>query len=408
VSAFAVPRRLTVDVHLPLAFTAAAIVAIGPHPIVASVVAAAALAVVWRRRDELQPAPLVVLAATFALAEVWVSVVRGAHGDLDPRVVYDPEGHSLLHGTYPHSPYPVGAVGLFALEALAGGSVHHANALLMVPFQVLAVAALARRPWVAAAVAIWPANLFFWQFRFDLVAAAAIAVGIALARRNRWHAAGWGLGLGGAVKWTPALTALGLLAWLVAQRRTRDALRHATGTAGALLLANVPVFALAFKAAAAPHRAQAARGITGESLPYLPLRLLGLAQPPRHYYGEATVAGWANTTAGVCQLLAVGALIALAARAPDAKTAIARAALAPAAFLLANRIFSPQFFVVVLVCCACALRTRVVLPLALLAVATTANAVLFPGLTGASSATWTAVSAVALVPAAAAVAVLAR
>jgi len=80
----------------------------------------------------------------------------------------------------------------------------------------------------------------------------------------------------------------------------------------------------------------------------------------------------------------------------------------PAAFLLTNRIFSPQFFVVVLVCCACALRRRIVIPALLLAVATTANAVLFPGLAGSSSPTWTAVSALALLPSTAALIVLAR
>jgi hypothetical protein len=408
VTAFAVPRRRSIDVHLPLAVAAATTVAAGSHPLADSIVAAGALAVTWSRRDELLPLPLLALAGAFALAQIFVSLARGAHGDLDPRVVYDPEGQALLHGTFPHSPYPVGAVVLFALEGLLGGSLHQANALLMVPFQVLVVAALVRRPWVAAAIAIWPANAFFWQFRFDLVPAAAIAVGVALAHRERWHAAGWVLGLGAAVKWTPALTAISLVAWLLARHRTRDALRHAAGTAAALLLANVPVFVLAFTAAAAPYRAQAVRGITGESLPYLPLRLLGIAQPPHHYYGEAAVPGWTDTAAGLCQLLAVGALVVLAARAALAETAFARAALAPAAFLLSNRVFSPQFFVVILVCCACAIRKRVLIPAALLAVATTANALLFPGLTGAASSTWTPVSALALLPAAAAVAVLAR
>ncbi len=407
-TALAVPRRVAVDVHLPLAIAAAVAVALGAHPIVDSLVAAGALAITWSRRDELHPLPLLALAGAFALAQICVSLARGAHGDLDPRVVYDPEGHTLLHGTFPRSPYPVGAVGVFALEALLGGSVHQANALLMVPFQVLAVAALLRRPWVAAAVAIWPANTFFWQFRFDLVPAAAIAVGIALARRERWHAAGWALGLGAAVKWTPALTAIAVAAWLLTHRRTRDALRHAAGATAALLFANLPVFALAFAAAAAPYRAQAARSITGESLPHLPLRLLGLAQPPRHYYGAAAVAGWANTAAGLCQLLAAGALVVLAARSPRAETAFARAALGPAAFLLANRVFSPQFFVVVLVCCACAIRSRVLVPAVLLATATTANTILFPGLASAASSTWTPVSALALLSAAAAVAVLAR
>jgi len=406
VSTATLTRRI--DVHLPLAAAAAAIVAASGHPILGACAAASALAAAWRRRDELELAPLLVLAAALALAELFVSAARGYHGDLDPRTVYDPEGRTLLAGTYPRSPYPVGAVGLFGLEALLGGSTHQANAFLMVPFQLLSVAALSRRMWVAAAVAIWPANLFFWEFRFDLVAAAAIAVGIALARRCRWHAAGWALGLGAAVKWSPALTALALVAWLLAQRRTRDAVRHAAGAAAAILLANVPAFMLAFDAAAAPYRAQSARGITGESLPYLPLRALGLAHPARHFYGATAVPAWANTAASVSQVAAVASLIVLVLRTADSETALARAALVPAAFLLTNRIFSPQFFVVVLVCCACALRRRIVIPALLLAVATTANAVLFPGLAGSSSPTWTAVSALALLPSAAALIVLAR
>lgn len=407
-SAAVLPRRLAVDAHMPLAVAAAAIVAVGAHPVVEAGVAAAALALAWRRRGELELAPLLVLAAALALAEIAVSAARGFHGDLDPRVVYDGQGAALLHGTYPRSPYPVGAVALFGLEALLGGSANQANALLMVPFQLLSVGALGRRPWVAAAVAIWPANAFFWQFRFDLVPAAAIAVGILLARRGRWHAAGWALGAGAVVKWTPGLTALALVAWLVVQHRSRDAVHHAAGAVAAVLLANLPAFALAFAAAAAPYRAQSARAITGESLPYLPLRLFGLAQPPRHFYGAAAVAGWANTAAVVVQLASVAALVVLAARAPVVETALARAALVPAAFLLTNRIFSPQFFVVIVVGCACALRGRIAVPVSLLAVGTTANAVLFPGLAGSGSSTWTLVSALALLPSAAAVAVLAR
>jgi hypothetical protein len=393
---------------MQLAAAAAATVALAGHAIVGAAVAAVALAAAWRRRDELEPAPLLVLAASFALAQALASVTRGAQTGLDPHAVYDPEGHALLHGTYPHSPYPVGAVVLFALEALLGGSAHHANAFVMAPLQVLTVAALLRRPWVAAAVALWPANAFFWQYRFDLAAAAAIAAGIVLARRGRWGAAGCVLGIGAAAKWTPGLTAVALVGWLLAQRRTRDAARHAAGTAAVLLLANAPVFALAFDAAAAPYRAQTARGITGESLPYLPLRLLGLAQAPRHYYGAAAVPAWANAAAGPAQLVSVAALVALATRSAHLETALARAALAPAAFLLANRIFSPQFFVVILVCCAAAARRRVLVPALLLGVATTANALLFPGLAGSASPTWAAVSALALLPAVAAVVVLAR
>ena len=362
--------------------------------------------------------PLLALAAAVDLTLLAVHLVRGVHGDADPRLVYDPEGRALLHGTYPASPYPAGAVGLFALESLLGGSARDANALLMVPFHVLETAALflLRTRWsgvLAAGVALWPANAYFWQFRFDLVPAAAVVGGVALARHGRWHAAGWALGAGAAVKWTPALTALALAAWLVGRRRHREAVRLALGAAIPFLAASLPAFVLAARAAAAPYRAQAVRGLTGESLPYLPLRLLGLARAPRHYYGPAHVPSWTTSAAAAAQLLAVGVFLVLAARAPDARGALGRAALAPAAFLLSNRIFSPQFFVVVLACSACAAalvlsrRRDVLLVSTLLGVATAANAVLYPGLAGAGEAAWTTVSALALLPAAAAVALLA-
>jgi len=362
--------------------------------------------------------PLLALAAAADLALLAVRVVQGVHGDADPRLVYDPEGRALLHGTYPGSPYPAGAVGLFALETLLGGSARDANALLMVPFHLLETAALflLRTRWsgrLALGVALWPANAFFWEFRFDLVPAAAVVAGVALARHGRWHAAGWAFGAGAAVKWTPGLTALALAAWLVGRRRHREAVRLALGAAIPFLATNLAAFGLAPHAAAAPYRAQAVRGITGESLFYLPLRLLGLARSARHYYGPALVPSWTTTAAAVAQLLVLGAVVVLAARAPNARGALGRAALAPAAFLLANRIFSPQFFVVVLACCACASalvlsrRRDVLLVSTLLAVATAANAVLYPGLAGADEATWTSVSALALLPAAAAVALLA-
>jgi hypothetical protein len=175
----------------------------------------------------------------------------------------------------------------------------------------------------------------------------------------------------------------------------------------------MPAFALAPHAAAAPYRAQSARAITGESLPYLPLRLLGLAAPGRRYYGVAQVPPWAAGAAVAVQVLVVGTLLVLAALAPTARTALGRAALAPAAFLLANRVFSPQFFVVVLACCACAAalllarRRDVGVVVALLAAATAANAVLYPGLAGAAEPVWTAASALALLPASAVVAYLA-
>ena len=89
----------------------------------------------------------------------------------------------------------------------------------MIPFKALAVAAIwslrtRPAPWLAALVALWPANAYYWEFKFDLVPAALLAAGLALAWQERWTLAGIALGLGTAAKWTPALAFVALGAWL--------------------------------------------------------------------------------------------------------------------------------------------------------------------------------------------------
>ena len=419
-------RALAADPHAALALAAALLLAgeslrldrTALGPLLEAVVVAGALAAAWRGRDSLRLAPLLALGVSFQLAWVAIHLGLGVRGDPDPRLVYPAEGNALRHGAYPPSPYPPGAVGLFAVETwLGGGAARTANAFLMVPFQAAAVAGawlLRTRwsAWLAAFVALWPANLFFWEFRFDLVPAAAIAAGIALAWRERWASAGFALGIGALAKWTPGLTALALALWLLASHRTRAARRYVLGFAIPVVLVNVPLFLIDPHDASSPYRAQSVRGITGESLPYLPLRLLGLADPPRHYSGDASVPGWSKTAAAVLQALVVVALLVLAARAQRPASALALAALVPPAFLLTNRIFSPQFFVVVVVgvAAAAALVARsqreLLVVTGAVAAAAVANATLYPRLYAASG--WIWVSAAALLPAAAAVARLAR
>jgi hypothetical protein len=386
-------------------------------PLAEGAIAGTALAAAWSRRESLRLAPLLVLSAAFQIAWVGIHLRLGVHGDSDPRVVYTPEGNAALNGRFPLSPYPPGAVGLFAVETWLGrGSAVTANALLMVPFQAALVAAVwllrtRSSRWLAACIALWPLDTFFWEFRFDLVPAAALAAGVALAHRGRWHTAGWVLGLGALAKWTPALTAVALVAWLVRARRTRDAGRHAAGFALPLLLVNVPLLLVNARDTLSPYRGQSPRQITGESLPYLALRVMHLATPARHYYGAAHVPHWSNAAAALAQGFFVAAVGVNAALAPRAQVALGVAALLPAAFLLTNRIFSPQFFVVIVAAVAVSAallgrgRRELMLVAGLLAVATIANATLFPRL-AATPPGWTFVSAAALLPAALAVVVL--
>ena len=98
----------------------------------------------------------------------------------------------------------------------------------MVPFRVVLVAAVwsfrtRTSGWLAAVAGLWPALIFFWEYRFDLVPAALIAVGLAAAYRERWRAAAVTLALGTWVKWMPAAAAGGLLAGLVGKAGRRHA-----------------------------------------------------------------------------------------------------------------------------------------------------------------------------------------
>jgi len=190
-----------------------------PFAIIEACIAATALLLVSAAPERIRLGPL--LAITLAFHAGWVGIELGLFdftGHTDSLRVYRTEGNALLHGHYPRSEYPPGAVLLFAVEAwLGGGKTLVSNALVMIPFQLATVAAtwlLRSRysSWFAALLAIWPANAFVWTFRFDLVPTALFAVGLLLAWRERWTLGGAALGLGRRGGWRPlARFAVGFL-----------------------------------------------------------------------------------------------------------------------------------------------------------------------------------------------------
>jgi hypothetical protein len=352
--------------------------------------AALALLYAWREQDRLRLVPVLAIVAALSVALVGVHWLLDVVGDKDTSVVFRWQGNGLRRGDYPRSEYPVGAVLLFALEAwVGGGATRWTNALLMVPFAVLVSAAiwltrLRYAPWLAALVGLWPANAYYWQYKFDLAAAALLALGLLLALRRRWALAGVALGVGALVKWTPALAAVALLAWLVSTRRFRAAAAHGLAFAGIVVLVYVPFLAWSHSEVLAAYERQSGRSITPESVWYLLLRPFDLAHVRTHISFSAGAPGWADVAAGLLQVVVVLALVVAAARARTARAAIALAALAPAAFLLTNRIFSPQFILVVFVSWAIAAALLVVDRREQLAVgvaaavAATANAFVYP------------------------------
>ena len=317
-----------------------------------ALVAGAALFHAWREQDRLRLAPVLAVIGGLQLALFGVHLALDVVGDKDSSVVYRWQGNGFNRGDYPRSEYPLGAVLLFGLEAwLGGGTTRNANALLMVPLAVLTSAAvwLTRvpyAPWLAALIGFWPANAFYWQYKFDLAPAALLAVGLVLALRGRWAVSGIALAAGTLVKWTPALAAVALVAWLLSSRRVREAATHTAAFVGTILLVYAPFLLWSRSEVVAAYERQSGRSITPESVWYLLLRPFDLAHVRTHISFSAGAPGWANIGAGLLQLAVVLALVVAAARASNRRAAVALAALAPVAFLLTNRIFSPQFVLV--------------------------------------------------------------
>jgi hypothetical protein len=317
-----------------------------------AVVAAAALLHAWREQDRLRLGPVLAVIGGLQLALFGVHLALDVVGDKDSSVVYRWQGNALVRGEYPRSEYPLGAVLLFGLEAwLGGGSTRNANALLMVPLALVTSAAvwLTRvpyAPWLAALIGFWPASSFSWQYKFDLAPAALLVVGLLLALRGRWGLAGVLLAAGTLVKWTPALAAVSLLAWLLTTRRVRDAATLAATFAATLVLVYAPFLVWSQSEVLAAYERQSGRSITPESVWYLLLRPFDLAHVVKHISFSAGAPRWANVGAGLLQAAVVLALVVVAARARTQRAAVAVAALVPVAFLLTNRIFSPQFMLV--------------------------------------------------------------
>jgi hypothetical protein len=231
---------------------------------------------------------------------------------------------------------------------------------------------------------VWPLNMFHWELRYDLAPTAFLVVGLVLALRQRWALAGIALGIGAALKWSPALALLPLLAWLLVRREGRSAVSLTVAFALASAALTLPFLAWDAANVLGAYELQGDRGVTGESVWYLPLALVGRATAGVNPSDDAGVASGLNIAATLVQVVLVAALVVLAARARSRWQAVALGALAPAAFLLTNRIFSSQFLVLLVAVWALAAALVVVSEREQLAVglamagATSANALVHP------------------------------
>jgi len=359
--------------------------------VLAAAVSAFAFLVAWRSQERLRLVPLLGLTLAFQVAWIGVDLALGATS-LDSAVLYRIWGNSLLHGHYPDAQYPPAAVLLFAFDALLGGGpTRTAHAFVMVPFQLLTVTAVwalrtRRSAWLAALVALWPLNAFSWEFRFDLLPTACLALGLLFAFRGRWALAGALLGLGAAAKWTPALSCALLVVWLVSTRRWRSATAHFFAFAAVFVGLHLPFLIWSPHHALYAYRYFHGQGVTGESIWYLLLAPVGRASVSlQQFWLPARVPHWVDPFTTVVQIAMLLALaVALWRARASARAAVALAAIAPVLFLLLNRVFSPQYLVLMVAAWAIAgalllerRREQLVLGAGVM-IATTANALVYP------------------------------
>jgi hypothetical protein len=297
-----------------------------------------------RAPEVLRPAAVAGLAALLYLGMLGVHRVAGLPlDDVDITTVYPREGGALLAtGTLPAVEYPPGAVLLFAL-ALKVGDIALSLPLLTLPVLLAGWWAVARsRPgaaWLVAVAALWPTLEFFWEVKFDAVPTGLFLLGMAAAFRERWGWAGLAFGLGAGVKWWPALAAVTIAAALLRRRELRSLAALAAASVAGALAVHLPF--LGSGTLLHPYRFQSGRELTGESLPFVPLHLLGIVGRPEKFHAPAGAPAWTNTASFVVMALALALVVYAAWRIP--RRALPLAAVSVVAFFLLNRVFSAQF-----------------------------------------------------------------
>lgn len=192
-----------------------------------------------------------------------------------------------------------------------------------------------RRPWDAALAAISPLVLVHAFTNFDTLATAFAATGLLAWSRRRPVLAGILLGLGGATKLYPLFLLLPILLLCARTGRWRPGLHATAAAAGTWLAVNLP-FAVAF----GPGWAQ-----------FFRLNATRVADPDSIYNVLSGLTGWSgfssvdtlNSVAAVLLVLACVAIGWLALAAPSRPRLAQLCFLLVAAFLLTNKVWSPQY-----------------------------------------------------------------
>ncbi|MET9433525.1 glycosyltransferase 87 family protein [Streptomyces sp. NPDC006551] len=252
-----------------------------------------------------------------------------------------------LSGDIEFLEYPV-LTGLF-MEVAAwltpdGGDMMHReqtywminSAMLMVCAAVMAVCVARthrRRPWDGLLVALAPAFALTATINWDLLAVALTAVAVLMWSRGRPLAFGILIGLATAAKLYPVFLLGALLLLCCRAGKWREFSASLLGAAGAWLVVNLPVMLLAPEGWKQFYTFSSERNIDFGSLWLLVSQRTGEPIPPET----------ANVFAAVLMLLACAGIAVLALTAPRRPRFAQLAFLVVAAFVLVNKVYSPQY-----------------------------------------------------------------
>ncbi|MFF2849990.1 glycosyltransferase family 87 protein [Streptomyces sp. NPDC058001] len=208
--------------------------------------------------------------------------------------------------------------------------------MLMVCAAVIAVCVARthrRRPWDGLLVALAPAFALTATINWDLLAVALLAAAMLMWARGRAVAFGVLLGLATAAKFYPFLL-LGpvfLLCWRAG--KWRDFWRALAGAVGAWLAVNLPVMLLAPEGWAKFYTFSRERGVDFGSIWLLITQRISIQITPSQ----------ANTYAMLLMFLVCGGMAVLVLTAPRRPRFAQLAFLIIAAFILTNKVYSPQY-----------------------------------------------------------------
>jgi uncharacterized membrane protein len=208
---------------------------------------------------------------------------------------------------------------------------------------VRSVRALRRtRPWDAALVALSPLAAVHAFTNFDTLAVACATAGMLALARRRPVLAGVAIGIGGAFKFYPLMLLLPILLVALRRREPGTAWRAIGGAAVAWVVCNAPVALL---------------WPTGWS-EFFRLNQSRPADPDSLYFAVSYFTGWAgfdgplqtgqspaalNAVTAVLFLVLCAGIAVLAWKAPRTPRIASLAFLVVAAFLLVNKVWSPQY-----------------------------------------------------------------